>query len=266
MDLKKHSLFVKMMQTGCTNQKQLICAFHVFMDLCENHCAWNVDICYDATLNLLFLETTLEQGDSSLIYLPFSSTDSLSMEDLIRIDTSLTKGRQAPKIVLCFCDPDSTIVYYTATAGLVPPETEEEEKRRKEKEEIKRMIQVTLYRKKGKLLEEARRKKDGVGEKTTLRREKQTEEPCRDVTEKEVLLESQRQCLHEFNNVREMDAINNVECKAASGIVVHGQKSQASDIHSDKISQTMEAGAIKMVLSDRESDDWGRNQATESWN
>ncbi|XP_063240964.1 tRNA-splicing endonuclease subunit Sen15-like [Bacillus rossius redtenbacheri] len=122
-----------MLSLGCKHQLSATIALHVYMELCEVHVLWDVKYFYSQELEMMYLTARRTRTSPVDIYIPVSSTASISPQWIDKVQDVLCKGEGPKSIILAVKDRHSAVVYHRLTEGLVVPDSPNTAKQRKQK-------------------------------------------------------------------------------------------------------------------------------------
>lgn len=92
---------------------------------------WNVKYKYNKELDLLYLEAQSGRNSLPQIYIPWSTVNTISLNQMDQIQQQLHSDR----LIFVFKEGDSSSVYYRVSAGLVKPMAPEVTKQLKQIED-----------------------------------------------------------------------------------------------------------------------------------
>ncbi|XP_017759824.1 PREDICTED: uncharacterized protein LOC108550580 [Eufriesea mexicana] len=128
-----HPSYYDIGKLGCTDSVKINTTFYVYIELCEAKRYWEVNYKYNKDLDLLYLEVKRNKNSQIEIYVPWSTSFNISLDEIEKIQ----EGLDVEQITFVFKLEDSTSIIYKASKGLIKPVDPETTKLLKEKEEKK---------------------------------------------------------------------------------------------------------------------------------
>ncbi|XP_026476517.1 uncharacterized protein LOC113382214 [Ctenocephalides felis] len=99
---------------GCQNARKIQMASILYQQLSDVKLKYNINCKYNAHLDLLYITARDSSNSRDDIYIPQSTSDLISLQDVYNFQFILESSR----IILAIMEADSTIVYYEFAEGL----------------------------------------------------------------------------------------------------------------------------------------------------
>ncbi|KAL5011685.1 hypothetical protein ScPMuIL_010236 [Solemya velum] len=128
-----HPKYKEILSCGMKDGNQLKVVFLVYIDLCEIHGWYDVQIHPCTEHNLMFLSGHPNREDLRILVLPLDSGHILSIEHINTVLQSVhIQDCSTNKVTMAVCDRDSSIVYYNLSQGIAPPDTPQKTEEKKQ--------------------------------------------------------------------------------------------------------------------------------------
>ena len=139
--LEDHPKFKEIQSYGYYDEKTSLAraAITVYLDLCENKHWFGVCIRPCESLKLVYVTGKRTKKSQIDVVVPLTIDTALTAEEIQNIlqevnlceeegkDEEIERSSESPKVIIAFCEADSTVVYYDFFQGLVPPDPPDEE-------------------------------------------------------------------------------------------------------------------------------------------
>ncbi|VVC94801.1 uncharacterized protein LOC126978149 [Leptidea sinapis] len=144
-----------MKKLGCTCEKQLALAFHLYIYLVDKKLMYDTEYCYNKDIDKLYIVARTSKHDKLNIYVPVPTDFSINMGYINQLQENLCTVETGPGINLAFIETDFTVVIYTFTKGILDRPSVERMDQIKRKQEQRKFINSELKKKKDTIVKDA---------------------------------------------------------------------------------------------------------------
>uniref|UniRef100_A0A1B6L9M5 Uncharacterized protein n=1 Tax=Graphocephala atropunctata TaxID=36148 RepID=A0A1B6L9M5_9HEMI len=153
----QHPVLQEMLLLGCTDRMKVVLAFQAYMKLCEVDRLRNVEFLYNRLLDIVYLSAS--DNKEQVLHVPVATHYPLTPAWLHTTSSALLKTHPQATINILLKTPDSSLLPYRMTEGLMLPPNPDLTKEKRGVQEKVQYVQSELNKRKVELYEEAKRRK-----------------------------------------------------------------------------------------------------------
>lgn len=140
---------------GCQSKRKVALAYHLYLYLIDVKLMYDVEYCYNKDVDTLYVVARPNKNEKLNIYIPFPTSDDVTMELIETLQENLCTVETGPSINLAFIEGDFSTVIYNFTRGLIDLKSSEGLTHRRNREERRSFIDKELKMKKEQILKDA---------------------------------------------------------------------------------------------------------------